>query len=91
MGQSGYEGVDVLDSLMHDNGAGLHTVTSDSGQGLVRERVGDGRRVDDHGVWCVGNPDQVDTRLDRHQVSGRGTAWNENKIAGPGGGVRGGV
>ena len=40
-------------------------------------------------AWCVGDPDQVDTRLDRHQVSGCGTAWNENKIAGPGGGERG--
>ena len=47
--------MDVLDSLMHDDGAGLHTVTSDGCQGLVRELVGDWRRVDDHSA-CGGFP-----------------------------------
>ena len=47
--------MDVLDSLVHDDGAGLHTVTSDGCQGLVRELVGDWRRVDDHSA-CGGLP-----------------------------------
>ncbi len=48
--------MDVLDSLMHDDGAGLHTVTSDGCQSLVRELVGDWRRVDDHSAACGGFP-----------------------------------
>ena len=75
----------MLDSLMHDDGAGIHAVAGDGGAGLGRERIGDWSRVNDHGTGFVGDPDQVDTRPNRNQISGRGSAWNEHKIAGPGG------
>ena len=89
--------MDMLDSLMHDDRAGLHAVTGDRGESLIRDRIGDRRRVDNHSCWFFGNSGQVDTCPDCHQVSCRWAARNENEIAGTGsgkrciGGMRGGV
>ena len=61
----------MLDSLMHDDRASLHAVTRDRGEGLTRYRIGDRRRVDNHGSGFVGDPDEVDTCPDCHQASCR--------------------
>ena len=71
--------MDMLDSLMHDDLAGLHAVTGDRGEGLIRDRIGDRRRVDNHGNGFFGNLDQVNTCPDCHQVSCRGAARNEHE------------
>ena len=66
----------MLDSLMHDDWTSIHIVAGDGGDSLVRERIGDGCRIDDHSAGFVDDPDQVDTRPNRNQISGRGAAWN---------------
>ena len=58
--------MDVLDSLMHDDWAGIHIVAGDGSDSLARERIGDGCRVDYHGAGFVDDPDQIDTRPNRN-------------------------
>ena len=59
-GQSGCEGVYMLDSLMHHDGAGSHTVTFDGSDGLVCEWVFDRGSIDNHIRRFVGDPGQLD-------------------------------
>ena len=56
----------MLDSLMHDDWAGLHAVASNGSKSLAREWIGDRGRIDDHGARCAGNTEQVDTCSNRN-------------------------